>query len=57
MCGFVQVSISLAIVRSNTLLLWGPRDKEVSIWQHPELMDRTVMSLLLLWRGYRIGEC
>ena len=27
MCGFVQARISLAIVRSNSLLLCGPRNK------------------------------
>ena len=31
MCGFVQARISLAIVRSNSLLLCGPRDKGACI--------------------------
>ena len=31
-CGFVQVRMSLAIVRSNSLLLCGPRDKGARIW-------------------------
>ena len=33
MCGFVQVRMSLAIVRSNSLLLRGPRDKRAGIRQ------------------------
>ena len=50
MCGFVRARISLAIVRSNSLLLRGPRDKEARIRQHPELMDGVVMVLLALWQ-------
>ena len=50
MCGFVRARISLAIVRSNSLLLCGPRDKGVGIWQGPELTDGVVMSLLTPWR-------
>ena len=30
-CGFVRASISLATVRSNSLLLRGPQDKEARI--------------------------
>ena len=37
MCGFVRARMSLAIVRSNSLLLRGPRDKGARIWQQPEL--------------------
>ena len=33
MCGFVRVRMSLAIVRSNILLLRGPRDKRACIRQ------------------------
>ena len=33
MCGFVQARMSLAIVRSNTLLLCGPCEKGARIWQ------------------------
>ena len=33
MCGFVRARMSLAIVRSNSLLLRGPRDKGARIWQ------------------------
>ena len=51
MCGFVRASISLAIVRSNSLLLRGPRKKEARIRQQPELTDGAVMSLLAPWRG------
>ena len=51
MCGFVRAKMLLAIVRSNSLLLRGPRDKVANIWQRPELMDGAVMSLLAPWRG------
>ena len=33
MCGFVRERMSLAIVRSNSLLLCGPCDKGARIWQ------------------------
>ena len=33
LCGFVRASISLSIVRSNSLILWGTWDKEGRIWQ------------------------
>ena len=46
MCGFVWARISLAIVRSNSLLLRGSRDKGARIHQRPELTDGAVMSLL-----------
>ena len=51
MCDFVKVSISLAIVRSNSLLLRGPRDKEALIHQRPDLTDGTVMELITPWQG------
>ena len=51
MCGFVRARMSLAIVRSNSLLLRGPRDKGVRIRQQPDLMDGVVMPLLASWRG------
>ena len=47
MCGFVQARMSLAIVRSNSLLLCGPCDKGERIWQQPELTDGAVMALLV----------
>ena len=50
-CGFVRTRMSLAIVRSNSLLLRGPRDKGVRIWQQPDLTDGAVMALLAPWRG------
>ena len=50
MCGFVQVRISLAIERSNSLLLCGPCDKGARIWQRTELMDEAVMALIAPWR-------
>ena len=49
-CGFVKARVSLAIVRSNILLLRGPCDKGARIWQRPELTDRVVMALLVPWR-------
>ena len=49
MCGFVRARMSLAIVRSNSLLLRGPRNKEACIQQRPELMDGSVMALLAPW--------
>ena len=51
MCGFVRARISLDIVRSNSLILHGLRDKWARIRQHPELTDRSVMALLAPWRG------
>ena len=51
MCGFVQVRMSLAIVRSNILLLCGSRDKGACIRQQPELMDGVMMELLAPWQG------
>ena len=51
MCGFVRDLMSLAIVRYNTLLLRGARDKEAYIRQIPDLADGAVMSLLAPWRG------
>ena len=50
MFGFVKARMSLAIVRSNSLILCGPQDKGVRIRQQPELMDGAVMALLLPWR-------
>ena len=50
-CGFVRARISLAIVRSNSLLLRVPRDKWACIWQRTELTDGAVMPLLAPWRG------
>ena len=46
MCGFVQVVMSLAIVRSNSLLLRSPRDNGARIRQQPELTDGAVMALI-----------
>ena len=51
MCGFVRARMSLAIVRSNSLILRGPHDKGARIWQQPELTDGAVMALLAPWRG------
>ena len=46
MCGFVRARISLAIVRSNSLILRGPRYKGAHIWQQHYLTDGAVMALL-----------
>ena len=46
MCGFVEARMSLAIVRSNSLLLRGPHDKGARIRQRLELTDGAVMALL-----------
>ena len=50
-CGFVQERMSLAIVRSNSLLLRRPRDKRVRIRKRPELTDGAVTALLAPWLG------
>ena len=51
MCGFVRTRISLATVRSNSLLLRGSCGKGARIRKHPELTGEAVMSLIALWRG------
>ena len=51
MCGFVRASMSLSIVRYNSMLLRGPRDKGAHIWQRTDLTDGAVMALLAPWRG------
>ena len=51
MCGFVRGWMSLEIVRSNSLLLRGPREEGARIRQRPELTDGVVMELLAPWRG------
>ena len=51
MCEFVRARMSLAIVRSNSLLLRGPRDKGARIRQRPDLTDGAVMALIAPWRG------
>ena len=51
MCGFVRARMSLPIVRSNSLLLCGPCDKGVRIWQQPDLTDGSVMALVAPWQG------
>ena len=51
MCGFVRARMSLAIVRSNSMLLHGPHDKGTHIWKRPDLTDGAVMALLVPWRG------
>ena len=46
MCGFVRARMSLAIARSNSLLLRGPHEKGACIRQLLELTDGAVMALL-----------
>ena len=50
-CGVVRERISLAIVRSNRLLLRGPWDKVARIWQQPDLTNGVVMALIAPWRS------
>ena len=50
-CGFLRAQISLAIVRSNTLLLRGSRNKEAYICQRLDLIYGALVALLDLWRG------
>ena len=50
-CVFVRVRMSLAIVRSNSLLLHSPRDKGARIRQQPELTDKAGMVLIAPWQG------
>ena len=50
MRGFVRARMSLEIVRFNTLLLWGARDKEAYIRQRPNMAYGGVMELLIPWR-------
>ena len=45
-CSFVKARMSLAIVRSKSLLLHVPWDKAVRIRQCPDLTDGAVMVLL-----------
>ena len=51
MSGFVRERTSLAIVRSNSLLLRSPRNNGARIRQRPELTDGAMMALLVTWRG------
>ena len=51
MCGVVKSRMSLAIVRSNSLLFRGPEDNRARIRQRPELTDGVAMELLTPWRG------
>ena len=51
MCGFVRARMSLAIVRSNSLILRGPHDKGERIRHQHELVDGVVMALLAPWSG------
>ena len=50
-CCFVRERMLLVIVRSDSLILRGPRDRGARILQQPELADGAVMALLSPWRG------
>ena len=50
-CGFVWARMFLAIVRSNSLLPRGPRDKGARIRKRTELTDGALMALLAPWHG------
>ena len=56
MWGFVWARMLLAILRSDILLLYGPRYKEARIRQQPELMDGSVMVILVPWRDKPRGD-
>ena len=51
MCRFVRARMSLAILRSNSLLLRRPHKGEC-IRQQLELTDGEVVALLAPWQGY-----
>ena len=51
MCGFVSDCMSLEIVRSDTLIISGSRDREAYILQRLDLADGEVIPLLVPWRG------
>eukprot|EP00957_Ditylum_brightwellii_P145211 11060208-Ditylum_brightwellii.AAC.1 len=48
MCGYVRARMALAVVRSNTLLLRGPREKNGRIKQ-AVMMDGAGLSLQRTW--------
>ena len=51
MCGFVRARMSLAIVRSNSLLICVSHNKGKCIRQQPELTYEAVMALIAPWHG------
>ena len=51
MFGFVRARISLEIVISNSLIIWGPREKDVRIHQRLYLKYGAVMALPTPWNG------
>ena len=51
MCSFVKASMTVDVVQSNFLLLWGDHNKESRFRHNPELLDVAVMALLVPWRG------
>ena len=55
-CGFLQEKMSLAIVKSNILLLCVPCNKGAHIRQQTELTYGAVMALLAPWRGLNLRK-
>ena len=51
MCGFVKAIISLAIVRSNSLLLRGSWGKAARIWKRPDLTYGEIIALITPWQA------
>ena len=51
MRGFVRAWVLLVVVRSNTLLLRGSKEKEAYIHQRPDMADGEAMALIEPWRG------
>ena len=51
MYGFIRAKMSLAIVKSNTLLLQGARYKNVYINHILDMVDGAVMALIVPWQG------
>ena len=41
--------VALALVQSDTLLLKNPHNKDARIRQHPEMLDREMIALLVPW--------
>ena len=51
MLGFLRARMALEIVRSNTILLRFPYDREAKICHRLELMDGAAIELLAPWQG------
>ena len=51
LCGFVRASMSQVIVRSSSLILCGPQEKEVHNRQQPDVLNGAVMELIVTCRS------